>query len=91
MKPLTLNLENFTSTVTATAQPVLVDFWAECERGVQRGLRLRADERPHGLAVFEDDERGNGADAASHKGGSGTNAAPFELFRPHWQTAGPAM
>lgn len=29
MKPLTLNQENFNSTVTATAQPVLVDFWAE--------------------------------------------------------------
>jgi thioredoxin 1 len=29
MKPLTLNQENFTSTVTASSQPVLVDFWAE--------------------------------------------------------------
>jgi thioredoxin 1 len=29
MKPLTLNQENFQPTLTASTQPVLVDFWAE--------------------------------------------------------------
>lgn len=28
MKPLTLNQDNFDQTVTASSQPVLVDFWA---------------------------------------------------------------
>ena len=29
MKTLTLNAENFESTITGSASPVLVDFWAE--------------------------------------------------------------
>jgi thioredoxin 1 len=29
MKPITLNEQNFESTVNASSQPVLVDFWAE--------------------------------------------------------------
>jgi thioredoxin 1 len=29
MKPITLNHENFETTVNTTGQPVLVDFWAE--------------------------------------------------------------